>query len=143
MNNGFNSFLFYHSSDSISAFKNSNNYCISNDLNIDDRICVNLDNVPQCQTTNNVLFLDKYILIENYLILDLTKQLKSNLLSENIIINMIYVNKYTFKNLKNDMINAKEIIVKNVNDIDFSQIKFRNHSSKIYSLSNGAREIKL
>ena len=45
--------------------------------------------------------------------------------------------------LKNDMINAKEIVVKNANDIDFSQIEFRNHSSKIYSLSNGAREIKL
>ena len=107
------------------------------------RKCINLDNIPNNEIINNAFFFGKYILIENYLILDLTKQNKSNFLSENILINMIYVNKYTFKNLKNDKINTKEVIVKNANDIDFTKTEFKNILSKIYSLNSGSRLIKL
>lgn len=143
LNNGFNTFLFYHSSDSIQAFRNSSNYCISNGLNIADRVFVNLDSVPKNETMNNIFFMEKYILIENYLILDLTKHIKSNFISENILVNVTYVNKYTLKSLINKKIKTKEIVIKNANDIGLSQTEFINNLSKIYSLSNGARVIKL
>lgn len=143
LNNGFNTFLFYHSSDSIQAFRNSSNYCISKGLNLADRKFINLDSIPENETINNVFFLGKYILIENYLILDLTKQIKSDFITEKVLVNLTYVNKYTFKYLLNKKINTEELVIRNTNDIDFTKSEFKNISSKIYSLSNGSRIIKL
>lgn len=143
LTNGFNTFLFYHSSDSIQAFRNSSDYCISNGLNIADRKVINLDRIPKNGTINNVFFMEKYILIEDYLILDFTKQIKSNYLAENVIVNMAYANKYTFKSLINSKVSTKEILIKNANDIDFTKTEFKNSLSKTYFLSNGAKVTKL
>ena len=82
-------------------------------------------------------------MIENYLILDLTKQNKSDFFTEKVLVNLAYVNKYTFKSLLNKKINTEEIIIRNTNDIDFTKTEFKNILSKIYSLNSGSRLIKL
>ena len=143
LNNGLNSYLLYHSVDSTLAFKYSDDYCISKGLSINNRTAISLDNVKNYLSGNNIFIYENYILINKYLIQDISKNENENHILKNIKANIVYVNKYTLKNVIKNKIQTDEIVISGKGGADSIEAKLIYAGIKIHHLSLGAKIIEL
>ncbi len=142
-NIGFDSFLIYHSIDSVLAYKYSNDYCNANGLPVMNRICINLDSTVNRSYGGKIFISDYYVLINKYLILDFSISKNSNNRIGNIKANLVYANKYTFNKIRKDKIRTDEIVINSRGIANSSESEFIKEGVKIHHLNRGAKIIQL
>lgn len=142
-NIGFDSFLIYHSVDSALAFKYSDNYCLANGLSTENRTSINLDRNNSRLIGDNIFIIGNYILINKYLILDLSKNKNPNYWMNNIKLNLVYANIYTLNSIFMNKIQMDEIVLNGKGFVNASESKFINEGVRIHYLNKGAKIIQL